>query len=407
MAAPFESVTRGLQGGSMPVPFFLIVILSTLIDALVVALCLWFLRRRRRDDAQAATITLTGLLAAALVTTGVFGVKLLLLRPLGTNPFGVIHLVYVDLVVLVPAVGIALLLASFRSPPHRARRPVSGPARLAACASLVLIPIGLYATWIEPFRLQVEHVKLAVASARAGKDTSTGTGTLRIGVLSDLQTTCVSDYERMAVDRLLAARPDMIVLPGDVHQGSPAAFEADLPALRALLARLSAPGGVYLVLGDIDGDGAHLRQALASTSVRLLVNEIAEVSLGNRRIAIGGVELDFDSEPAARVVARLEAEEDDTIRILLAHRPDVVLGLRPHAPIDLVVAGHTHGGQVFVPGYGPPLTLSEVPRTVAAGGLHTLRGNAIYVSRGVGCEHGQAPRIRFLCPPEISLIDLQ
>jgi hypothetical protein len=87
-------------------------------------------------------------------------------------------------------------------------------------------------------------------------------------------------------------------------------------------------------------------------------------------------------------------------------RPDVALGLRPGSRIDLVVAGHTHGGQVVLPGFGPPMTLSHVPRAVAAGGLHDLGGNAIYVSRGVGCERGQAPRIRFLCPPEVSLLEV-
>lgn len=52
------------------------------------------------------------------------------------------------------------------------------------------------------------------------------------------------------------------------------------------------------------------------------------------------------------------------------------------------------------------MTLSDVPRPVAAGGLHSLLENRLYVSRGVGCERGQAPRIRFFCPPEISLLQL-
>jgi GH43 family beta-xylosidase len=107
------------------------------------------------------------------------------------------------------------------------------------------------------------------------------------------------------------------------------------------------------------------------------------------------------------VVDRLESEPGDDIRILLSHRPDVVLGLRRDSRIDLVVAGHTHGGQIVVPGFGPPMTLSNVPRAVAAGGLHRINENAVYVSRGVGCERRQAPRVRFLCPPEVSLIALQ
>ncbi|HTE06996.1 MAG TPA: metallophosphoesterase, partial [Planctomycetota bacterium] len=75
--------------------------------------------------------------------------------------------------------------------------------------------------------------------------------------------------------------------------------------------------------------------------------------------------------------------------------------------VDLVVAGHTHGGQVRLPWIGPLITLTAVPRAVAGGGLHELNGTPLYVSRGVGHEQGDAPRVRFLCPPEISLLTLR
>ena len=57
-----------------------------------------------------------------------------------------------------------------------------------------------------------------------------------------------------------------------------------------------------------------------------------------------------------------------------------------------------------LPLLGPHIILSQVPRAVGAGGYHVIDGRAIYVSRGVGHEGGQAPRIRFLCPPEVSLL---
>ena len=84
----------------------------------------------------------------------------------------------------------------------------------------------------------------------------------------------------------------------------------------------------------------------------------------------------------------------------------MIFDLKPSSRINLVVAGHTHGGQVVVPGFGPPITLSGVPRAVAAGGLHAMNGNRIYVSRGAGCEQGQAPRIRLFCPPEVSILEV-
>jgi uncharacterized protein len=136
-----------------------------------------------------------------------------------------------------------------------------------------------------------------------------------------------------------------------------------------------------------------------------LVNAVVRVEVGDRRVLIGGIELDYKSSGALDVVHRLETTAGDVdIRILLAHRPDAVFNLYPTSRVDLVVAGHTHGGQIVVPGFGPLVTLTGVPREVAAGGLHTIGANPIYVSRGVGCERGQAPRIRFFCPPEVTLL---
>jgi predicted MPP superfamily phosphohydrolase len=71
-----------------------------------------------------------------------------------------------------------------------------------------------------------------------------------------------------------------------------------------------------------------------------------------------------------------------------------------------VLAGHTHGGQVVVPFFGPPVTAIRLPRRYA-GGLNDYEGTPLHVSRGVGMERGFAPQLRFLCPPEICVIDLK
>ncbi len=74
--------------------------------------------------------------------------------------------------------------------------------------------------------------------------------------------------------------------------------------------------------------------------------------------------------------------------------------------MDLTVAGHTHGGQVVVPGLGPLLTLSDVPRDVARGGLHEVDGNPVYVSPGVGLERGRAPQVRLFNRPAVAVLTL-
>ena len=128
----------------------------------------------------------------------------------------------------------------------------------------------------------------------------------------------------------------------------------------------------------------------------------------DRRLTIAGVALDYRSREARDLLDRLENRpRGDDVRLLVAHRPDVVLRLDPFSRVDLVVAGHTHGGQFQLPGIGPLHIASRVPRRVGAGGLNALSGRDIYVSRGVGVERGQAPKLRLGAPPEISLITLR
>jgi predicted MPP superfamily phosphohydrolase len=73
--------------------------------------------------------------------------------------------------------------------------------------------------------------------------------------------------------------------------------------------------------------------------------------------------------------------------------------------VDLALAGHTHGGQVVLPLIGPPFTKTRLARRYASG-LNDYDGIPIHVSPGVGMERGTAPQIRFLCPPEISVLDV-
>lgn len=308
--------------------------------------------------------------------------------------FGIIHLAYLGLCVAVPIVGSAVVVRTVTG-------RLTGWSAALAVGLLVPVPIGWYATHVEPYRLGVDEVTFQVDPARAGEDP------VRIGVLADLQTNNPGAHERKAIDRLLEAEPDIILIPGDLFQGSLAELDRHEEEMRELVGRLAAPGGVYFVQGDTDHWGRADR-ILEGSDIEVLDDEIVEVSVGDRRILLGGNPLDFWSDSAAAVHQELEnAPGDDTIRILMAHRPDVVLGRPEGSRIDLTVAGHTHGGQVVIPGFGPLITMSEVPRHVARGGLHQIAGNDIYVSTGVGLERAQAPQVRFLSQPTIGLVDLQ
>jgi predicted MPP superfamily phosphohydrolase len=164
---------------------------------------------------------------------------------------------------------------------------------------------------------------------------------------------------------------------------------------------------VFAVQGDVESVG-EARRVMAGTGVRVLVNDVERVRVGDRRVSIAGIGLAYWSRDATRTLAQLERRPGRRdIRIALAHRPDVVRQLQPDSRVDLTVAGHTHGGQVQLPLIGPLTISSRVPRRVGAGGLHELDGRWIYVSRGVGAERGQAPRLRLGAVPEVSLITLR
>ncbi|HEY5908345.1 MAG TPA: phosphohydrolase, partial [Vicinamibacteria bacterium] len=143
------------------------------------------------------------------------------------------------------------------------------------------------------------------------------------------------------------------------------------------------------------------------TPVRCLTSEAARIALpGGRSLSLLGLTLDEsrgDDASALRLVERAPAGD---LRLVIGHRPDFVLALAGRTRVDLALAGHTHGGQIVVPGFGAPVTLSRLPRLYASG-LHLYQGIPLHVSPGVGMERLTAPQVRFLCPPEVSVLDVR
>ena len=121
--------------------------------------------------------------------------------------------------------------------------------------------------------------------------------------------------------------------------------------------------------------------------------------VGDRRVAIAGLNRDYWEPAAGRVARRLEsAPGGGEVRLLLAHRPDAVRLLSRHTRVDLTLAGHTHGGQVQLPYVRPLAIASRVPRRVGAGGLHALGGRHLRQPRGGGgARTGAAPAPQERC----------
>jgi uncharacterized protein len=256
------------------------------------------------------------------------------------------------------------------------------------------------AYYVEPRRLVPREY--AVDRTRG----TIGGPSIRILHLTDIQTPAIGAHEEQALRLGLSYKPDLIVMTGDYVQNA-LGGETETRAARDLSALINrigfdAPLGVFATEGDV---GPACRNVFQGTRVRCLSDESATVRLrdGSNLVITGltrGRGRERDPARLARVVNGIPVADH---RIVISHAPDFIDAL--DVPIDMALAGHTHGGQVVLPLLGPPKTAIRLPRKYA-GGLNDYEGTPIHVSRGVGMERGFEIPVRFLCPPEIGIIDL-
>ena len=201
-----------------------------------------------------------------------------------------------------------------------------------------------------------------------------------------------------AVQLACSLEPDMIALTGDFID------RADqVDSLAAVLGDLDAPLGVYYVLGnhDLCVDPKHLRRALDDVGLIDLAGISREISFRGHEMYLAGNEMPWIA-PAPNI-APLEREHDAEapLRILLAHTPDVLPWARARA-FDLMLAGHTHGGQIRLPLLGAWVCPSRFGVRYACG-VFQEPPTVMHVSRGLSSLHA----LRFACPPELTRLVLR
>lgn len=256
----------------------------------------------------------------------------------------------------------------------------------AAVLTLGLLAIAVDAFLIEPRALEVRTLTWATDRVKTP---------LRIVVMADIQTDHIGDYERGAFDTAIALKPDLVLMPGDFLQIYDETRPPEVAKFREQLNRLSPRLGTWAVRGNIDPLGSQV--LFEGTPVRYL--EHTQAVRINDELWLLGLLLGDSFDPHFSW-----PNDEPGLRIVMGHAPDFALGTPAG---DLMIAGHTHGGQVQLPVLGPLLTLSRVPNAWGGGGLTPLAdGRALLVSRGIGMERGFAPRLRFLCRPEIVVIEV-
>jgi len=269
-----------------------------------------------------------------------------------------------------------------------------------------------YARFVEPWWIDYSHHTIPIRGLPAAFDG------LRIAHLTDLHYNPVSLDEIAGwVDKVNHLGADLVALTGDFITGG---HKTDIREVADVLRPLTAPLGVVACLGNHDygtpypnarrdhlSHGARAREALERAGIEVLVNGFTVRRRAGQALHLAGLGDLWTSD--FRADALIDAPGRPLV--VLAHNPDTLYSIEPHAPrrgrpaephhFDLMLSGHTHGGQVKFPFLGPPRL--PIRHRHLAEGRFEYRGAQIYVSRGLG----YLTPVRFRARPEMGIIELK
>ncbi len=267
----------------------------------------------------------------------------------------------------------------------------------------LLFPALLYPLW-EATNVQVTQVDLRLPRLSPELDP------LSICLLTDLHSERWGRRERMLLKRVEGLQVDLLLLGGDQSRTL-----AGMGHAVRILSAIHPTYGAYAILGNAE----HKRNApterlicrLEEAGVRVLRNQHATASVRGEPVHILGV--DDPSKDRDDLALASRGLPEDGLRILLSHTPEGISGLG-ETQVDLVLSGHTHGGQLRFPGLGALYTHSHRGMDLDMGhfnGTHLRQYNPaiapytqLYISRGIGTA---VLPIRFLAPPEVAVLHLR
>jgi hypothetical protein len=289
--------------------------------------------------------------------------------------------------------ALSVALALFASDPILA-------STVLVVGHLALTGYALDSMWGEPFRVGV--TRLAYRSPKLGDAPP-----IRILHLTDFHVERLTRREEKVLALAEQLRPDLIVYTGDLLSYSNVDDPVAQADCRALMSRLHAPLGVFAVPGTplVDTEPALANVLGGLENIHLLSDSVVSLP-GYPALNVIGLACTHNSSvDGARLAQVIDGLPAEGFRLLLYHSPD----LMPEAArcgVDLIMCGHTHGGQVRLPLFGALFTSSLYWKRYEMGEYRD-GGTTMYVSRGIGMEGKGIPRMRFLCEPEIEMIELR
>jgi len=215
--------------------------------------------------------------------------------------------------------------------------------------------------------------------------------------ISDLHADQNEGAMRRVIELIDGLPYDLCVLTGDYRGKTFGPFDATLEGIARLRAHVKAP--VYGVLGN--HDTIQMIPGLEAMGIRMLLNECEALARGDQRIHLVGID-DAHYFRVDNIEKAASPVPDGEFSILLSHTPEIYRQAA-HADFNLLLSGHTHGGQICLPGSIPIILDSVLPRRLGSGAwkYHNMLG---YTSVGAG---SCIVPVRFNCPPEITLHRLQ
>jgi predicted MPP superfamily phosphohydrolase len=267
-----------------------------------------------------------------------------------------------------------------------------------------------YATQIEATWLEVSRRDVALPRLPSALDG------LRIAHLTDFHRSEIVAQEYLArcVAAAMAERPDLILLTGDFVTKRSRCISDITP----LLAPLAAPQGVFAIMGNHDAYAGPraVAAAVEAAGTRVLRNRHEQLMVNGVPLWLAGIDSPDHEQYRLSAMRRadwaqvyrrfldtaLKGIPADAFRILLAHNPDLIRDAA-RCGVDLMLSGHTHGGQVRFPLLGATVVPSRYGHRYAAG-LFRVEGTTLFVSRGLGTVRFP---LRFLCRPELAILTLR
>src|SRR5450759_108405 len=253
----------------------------------------------------------------------------------------------------------------------------------------------LYGFWIEPHRIRVTRVSFISPKLPAGQSFSV----LHLG---DLHLERITARERQLSSLIAELKPDLILFSGDFINLSYLRDPQAWREVREVIQDWQTPHGAYVVTGSpaVDLDDV-MPTLLDGLPIHWLKNDKVTLDINGLPVNLFGLSCSHKPFVDGPQLKALAANREANFSILLYHSPDLA-PITAQTGIDLQLSGHTHGGQVRLPLIGALFTGSLYGKAFEAGRMQ-LDQLTLYITRGIGMEGAAAPRVRFLCPPEIIL----